>query len=216
MLGHRARIADLDDFVGAKTSGCFEARLPTTGDGHAATSVLEQASKHQANGPGTDHERVLSRLGRAVVEPLHDARQRFGQCGIYEGSFRAEPEHVFLNEARWNDDRFCISAIQEQQIVTKVFLPVLAIEAFPAGSGIGDHDTISAVPSSNVAGHFADRAGEFMTKNRGRHDHARVIPALINLKVGAAGQGSLDCNAGFAGSERSGSNLFDNDLLFAM
>jgi len=45
-----------------------------------------------------------------------------------------------------NNKRFGVSAIQEKQIVAKVFLIVLTIETFAARGGVGDDNALAEAP----------------------------------------------------------------------
>jgi hypothetical protein len=50
----------------------------------------------------------------------------------------------------------------------------------------------------------------------GRHDHLRVVTALENFEVGAAGQRSFNLNSHLARFQRRGSDIFDAHLLSAV
>jgi hypothetical protein len=64
--------------------------------------------------------------------------------------------------------------------------------------------------------HFADGPGQFVPEGRRRHDHPRMIAALEDFEVGAAGQGGLDLNPHLARFEGSQRNLFNPKIFFAI
>ena len=55
-----------------------------------------------------------------------------------------------------------------------------------------------------------------MSEDGGRNDHLRVVAALENFQVGAAGERGLDAEADFAGLERGRREVFDLDLFFSV
>src|SRR4051812_49591423 len=61
---------------------------------------------------------------------------------------------------------------------------MLAKKALTARRRVRHHDAISAGPIGNARAYLANDAGEFVTKYGRRHDHARVIAALINFQIG--------------------------------
>jgi len=52
-----------------------------------------------------------------------------------------------------------------------------------------------------------------VAEDGGRHDHLRVVTALVNLQVGAAGERGLDADADFAGLERRRRDFFNLDFF---
>lgn len=55
-----------------------------------------------------------------------------------------------------------------------------------------------------------------MSEDGGRDDHLRVVAALENFQVGAAGKRGLDANADFAGLERRRRDFFKEDFFFSV
>ena len=91
-------------------------------------------------------------------------------------------QHIFHNDARGNAHVFGVRSIVEEQIVAEIFLPAAAMVAPQARRGIGRYDTHAQAPARIRAltrdGDFTDH---FVTKDRGRLNHFRVIAALPNL-----------------------------------
>ena len=55
-----------------------------------------------------------------------------------------------------------------------------------------------------------------MAEDGGRHDHLRVITALENFQVGAAGERGLDAEADFARRERPRCDFLDAHIFFSV
>ncbi len=63
---------------------------------------------------------------------------------------------------------------------------------------------------------FFDHSGQFMSKQRRRDDHARVIATLVDLQVGAAGQGDLHFDQYFPVAYPRDGHFFNLYVLFAI
>ena len=63
---------------------------------------------------------------------------------------------------------------------------------------------------------FLDHAGQFVAEERGRHDHAGVIAALINLEVGAAGERHLHLDQHLALFHARDGYSFNFQIFFAV
>lgn len=55
-----------------------------------------------------------------------------------------------------------------------------------------------------------------MAEDGGWDDHFRMVAALENLEVGAAGERGLDADAYFAGLKRGRRDFFNEDFLFSV
>jgi hypothetical protein len=173
-----------------------------------------------------------------VFHALNHTGQRFDERGVAEIRFRLEPQQVFLDEWRGNDNGFSVSAVEEQQIFAKIFLFVAAKKTFAAGRGIGRDDAVADLPVGRVrhsvraadgirAGggqgtarptlrNFRDDAGEFVAEDGGRHDHSGMIAAFENLQVGAAGERGLNADADFARFQRRRRKVLDLNVFFTV
>ena len=119
-----------------------------------------------------------------------------------------------MDKARRNDEGFRVSAaIQEKEVIAQIFLVVQAMETCSTGSGICGDDAITNAPIFHPGGDFRNAAGEFVSKNGGRHDHAGVMPAFVNLEIGAASERGFDGDANLAGLQGRRGNFLDPDVL---
>src|SRR5262249_43417978 len=63
---------------------------------------------------------------------------------------------------------------------------------------------------------FLNHAGQFVTKQRRRHDHARVIAALKDLEIGAAGQSHVHLHQHFPALQRGDGHFLNLHVLLAV
>ena len=105
-----------------------------------------------------------------------------------------------FDNARRNPNVLGVSAVVEQQILTKVFETALAVIAIEAGRGIGSHDSLADTKAFHVVPDRDDITRQFMTEQGRRNDHSRVISAPKYLDVGTAGERSphADQNVAFS------------------
>jgi len=75
-----------------------------------------------------------------------------------------------------------------------------AVEAHLARRGIQRHYLHAFLESANAGADFFDYAGEFVSEQGRRDDHAGVVAALIDLEIGAAGQRGLHAQDDLAGT----------------
>ena len=111
------------------------------------TGVARQRHEHQADRPRADDQHVLAGAQLRVLSALHDARQRFHERRVPKRSFVFQPQQVFLHKPRGHDDGLRVSAVEKQQIITKILLPVAAVKTNPTGRGVGDDDALAGFPS---------------------------------------------------------------------
>jgi hypothetical protein len=127
-----------------------------------------------------------------------------------------KPQQISLHQARGNYNRFRVCTIQEQQIVAEIFLLLLTVKACAAWGRICDHDAISDVPTLHTRRNFRNRARHLMPEHRGGNDHARMITALKNLEISAAGERRFNTQANFSRCEWPRVDLFDPNIFPAM
>ena len=75
------------------------------------------------------NQNILSGAQFQIFDALHDAGKRLGERGIAEIRFRFQPQQIFLDEPRGNDDGFRVGAVEEQQIFAEIFLTGSAVES---------------------------------------------------------------------------------------
>jgi hypothetical protein len=142
--------------------------------------------------------------------------QWLSQSRVGKGCVATQAQHVFFDEARWDNNRLGVSAIEKQQIIAKILLAVLTIETFAARGGIGHDHAVAQTPTFNSRSDLGDDAGQLMTKASGWHNHPGMIAAFKDFEIGATGQGRLNREPHLAGIQSRGGDLFDHYLFFAM
>ena len=83
---------------------------------------------------------------------MNDTSERFDERGVAEIGFRFEPQQVFLDEPRGDDNGFGVRAIQKQQIFAEIFLAGPAVKTFAARRGIGHDHAVADLPSRSSLG----------------------------------------------------------------
>ena len=123
---------------------------------------------------------------------------------------------VALDDAGGDADELGIRAVVEQQIFAEIHFAAMAVEALQAGSGIGRHNTLARPKARDRIANRNHVAGEFVTEDRGRNDHAGVIAAAKDLDVGAAGERGAHADEDVAGPDGGNGNPFQLHVLFAV
>src|SRR5262249_39526692 len=127
-----------------------------------------------------------------------------------------EAKEVLFDQPGRDDDGLCIGAIEEEQVIAQILLAFVAMDAAPAGSGIGHDNSFADLPTLRFGVHFGDGPGEFVAKNRRGNDHPRVVSPAKDFQVRSAGQGRFNSNADLTGSQGREIELFNTNMLFAM
>ena len=91
-----------------------------------------------------------------------------------------------------------------------------AIETSAAGSRVQGNNLHTAAKIAHARPNFFNHAGKFVSEQRRRHNHARVVAALVDLEVGPAGKRHVHLHQHLAGFERGNGHLLDLDVLFAI
>src|SRR5207253_10845135 len=95
---------------------------------------------------------------REVTHALDHAGKRLGQSCISKGGRCLQSEQVLFHNASGNDDRFGVSTVQKQQVVTQILSAMFAIVALPAWRRVRGHNSFTNRPSSRLWMDFADRS----------------------------------------------------------
>ena len=136
-------VTDVNDLSRTQSLRGFQPYRSPPGHRHVAAEIFRQRDEHQANRTGADDEHVLPGAQLCVLHSLDDAGERLDERGVAEIGFRFEPQQIFLDEPRGNDNGFGISAVQKQQIFAEIFLAATAVKTFAARRGIGRHDAVA-------------------------------------------------------------------------
>ena len=206
----------LNNLVGTHLLGGFDLPIALDNGNHIATDRASHLHEHQADrSAADDHDRVAN-LDASLVQAAQHAGQRLRHGRVFEAHVGWNYQHVGFDDALGHTNVFGVGAIVEQQIFAKIFLVFGAVEAHLAWSGVQSYNAHALLETIHAAADFFDHAGEFMSKQRRRNDHARVIAALVHLQIGAAGQRHLHFNQHLAVFDARDGYSFNLEIFFAV
>ena len=100
---------------------------------------------------------------------------------------------------------------------TEIGAILAAKQANAAGA---EFDGTTRAPTRSVSGYFRaqslDNSGQFVAEHRRRRDHARVVAALPDLEIGAAGERHLHANQRLVRRQARNIDAFDLQILAAV
>src|SRR5580704_69829 len=172
--------------------------------------------EHETDRAASDDGYRVSNLDARLVQAAEHASQWLRHGGIFKRHMRWNRQHVRFNDAARYADVFGICAVVEKQIFAEVFLMLRTVETHPAGSGVESHDAHTPLEPANTGTNFLNHTSEFVTKKRGRHDHASMVAALVDLQVSAASEGDLDLDEHLPLVDARDRNLLDFYVFFAV
>ena len=150
------------------------------------------------------------------MQPAQYAGQGFDHGRFFVGDISGNGEHVGFNNAARNANVFGVSAVIEQQVFAEIFLMFGAVEAHLAGRRIQRHYPHALFEAAYTVPDFFNHSGKFMSEERRRDNHARVIAALVDLKIGTAGQCDLHLDQHFPIANSRDGYSFNLYVLFAI
>jgi len=95
---------------------------------------------------------------------------------------------IALDDAGRDADELGICAVVEQEIFSEIHLATFAIKTVQTGCGIGRDNSLADVKACDGVTDCNHIPGEFMTKHRGRDDHAGVISTAKDFDIGPTGE----------------------------
>src|SRR5581483_3185962 len=209
-------LGDLHDVVRAHALGGADLLVVLHDRHHVAAGKPGDLDKHQSDRSGADHRDGVADLGVRFFQAADDAGQRLDDGRFLHGHLRRNHQHVLLDDAARNLDELGVGAVVEQQVFAEVFLVARAVEAHAARSRVErDHALAAAEVSDPMAG-FRNHAGQLVPEQRGRNDHARVVAALVDLQVGAAGEGNFDFDQDLAVFDARNGDALNLYVLFTV
>ena len=167
-------------------------------------------------GSAADDGDGVADLNPGLVQSTQHAGQRFDHSRFFVGNIGGNRQHVGFNNAARNANVFGIGAVIEQQVFAEIFLMLGAVEAHLAGRGIQRHHPHAFFEAAHSVPDFFNHAGQFVSEQRRRDNHARVIAALVDLQVGAAGQCDLHFDQYFPIANPRDGHSFNLHVLFAI
>src|SRR5882724_530671 len=208
--------ADLHDFVGAKTFGRRYLFSALDHADHFTSGELGYLHQHESQRAGADHRDGIADVRACFLQTAQRTSQRLRHGGGFKANVVRQGQHVGLNNAPRNLDVLRVGPVVEQQVLTDIFLVLQAVKAGTARSGVESDNLHTAAEITHAWPDFFNHSGKFMSKQRRRHDHARVVAALINFEVGAASQGHVHLHQDLTGLQRGNGDFFYLDVLFAV
>ena len=151
-----------------------------------------------------------------LVQPAKHAGQWLNHRRLFIAHIGRDRQHVDLDDASRNANVFRISPIVEQKIFTKIGLVFRAIKTHLARRGVQRHHPHPLLEPAHTRPNFLDHSSQFVPKQRGRNNHARVVSALVDLEIRPTSQGDLHFYQHFAFAHSGDGNAFDFYVLFAV
>ncbi len=189
---------DLHYFVRAHLLGCRHLRVALHHRDHIAADGLGHLHKHQPDWPAADDGDGVADFDAGFMQSAQHAGQGLDHGRLFVAHIRRHGQHVGFNDAARDLDVLGVGAVVEQQILAQVLLMLGAVVAHLAGRGIQRHHPHALLESAHARADLLDHSRQFVPEQSRRNDHAGVIAALVNLEVGAAGQGDLHFDENFA------------------
>src|SRR5581483_3346695 len=209
-------LRDLHHFIRAQAFGCRDLRLTLNHGDNIATREFRHLHEHQADGPAADYYHGVPDLHTGLVQAAQHAGQRFDHRRFLIADAGRNRQHIGFNDPSWNLYVLGVCAVVEQQVLAKVLLMLGAVETHLARSRIESHHPHAFLEVLHSRCYFFDDARQLVAEQRGRDDHARVISALVNLQVGAAGERNLYLDQHLAGIHPRDGHSFNLHVLLAI
>ncbi len=152
-----------------------------------------------------------------LVNAAQNAGERLDKRGAAVIDGVRHLEHVFHHDAAGDAEIFGVGAVVEEQVFAEIFLAAAAMEAAQAWRGIGSDDALADAPAGiNTLAESGDFADDFVAENGGRLNHARVVAALPNFKIGAIGEREANAEEHFVGGQSGHIDFFDAQIFAAI
>ena len=210
------RLGSLNDFVGAHLAGSFDLSIAFHDRDNVAADGPGDLNEHQPDRPAAEDGDRVADLNSRFVQAAKHACEGLSHRSIFKADVRRNDQHIRFNNAARHTNVLRIGAVVEQKIFAEVFLVLRAVEAHLAGRGVEGYDAHALLKAVDVSPNLLDDSREFVAEERGRHDHARVIAALVHLEIGAASQGDLNFDENLTIADARDGYFFDLEVFFAV
>src|SRR5437773_1754838 len=210
------RLGGLNDFVGAHLAGGFDLPIAFDDRDHVAADGAGDLNEHQPDRSATQDGDRVADLNSSFVQAAKHARQRLSHRSIFKADVGRNDQHVRFNNAARHTNVLRIGAVVEKEVFAEVFLVFGAVKAHLAGRGVQGYDAHALLEAVDVSTNLLNDSSEFVAEKRRRHDHARVIAALVHLEIGAASQGDLNFDENLAIADARDGYFFDLEVFFAV
>src|ERR1022692_204162 len=209
-------LGGLNDFVGAHVLGGNDLLVALDDGDHVAADGTGYLDEHQADGAAADDADGVADFHSGLMQAAQHAGQGLSHGSIFKADVGRDDEHVGFDNAARHADVFRVGSVIEEQIFAEIFLVLGAVEAHLAGGGIQGHDLHALLETVDALADFLDDSGQFVAEERGRDDHAGVVTALIDFKIGAAGEGYLYFDEHFSLFDARDGHSFNLEIFFAV
>src|SRR5579864_5634538 len=184
-IHHIGRLGGLNDLVRAHLAGGFDLPIAFHDRDNVAADSSGDLNEHQPNRPASEDGDRVADLNSSFVQATKHACQRLSHRSIFKADVGRNDQHVRFNNAPRYTNVLRIGAVVEKEVFAEVFLVLGAVKAHLAGRGVEGYDTHALLEAVDVSTNLLNDSGEFVAEKRRRHDHARVIAALVHLEIGA-------------------------------
>src|SRR5690348_10036007 len=123
---------------------------------------------------------------------------------------------IQANDAARYPDEFRIGAVIKEKIFAKILFAAPAVKAIEARRGVGGDNALPDFELSNAVACENDIAGQLMTEQGRRYDHAGVITAPKNLYIGTTGECGPDAHQDILGTDLRYRDTLELHVLFAV
>ena len=206
----------LNDFVSTHVLGGDDLLVTLNHGDYVATDGAGDLNEHEADGAAADDGNGVADFDSGFVQAAENAGQRLGHRRILKADVGRDDQHVGFNDAAGDADVFGVGSVVEEQIFAEIFLVLGAVEAHLAGGGVEGDDLHALLEAVDAFADFLDDSGQFVAKEGGRDDHAGVVAALINLEIGAAGEGDLYFDENLTLLDSRDRYSFNFEIFFAV
>ena len=180
---------------------------------YLASSQRGDVENHQPQRAAADHRYCVASMGTRVFKPVDSAGQRFCKRRVLQGNVIGNTQGVFCHDARRDANELGVGAVIEKQVVAKILLTAPAKITFTAGCRIQRHDAIAGSELSDSFSSLNYGSGKLVSKEGGRHDHARMISAAKHLEVRTARQRRTHLHDQFSRSSLWHWNALDANVV---
>src|SRR5579872_6491506 len=198
---------------GAKLPGGLGLSLMFHHGNGLAARERRHMEHHQTQGPATDDSHEVARVWMRVLKAVHGAGKRFSEGGVLKRYVIRNVKSVFCDDAGWDANVFRVGTVVKKQVIAEIFLAAFTEVAFAAGRGIECDDSIAGSEIGHTGAGLNYRAREFMTEQRWRNDHARVISAPEDFQVRSAGERRAHFDDEFSWSGLRNRHALDADVF---
>ena len=213
---HILGLCDIHNRVRPHALGRHKLAMPFAYRYHPGAFQLCQTDEHQSDGPHADNGHNIVALQSGFFQPAQHAGQGLHQGGVDKVDVVRNFQQILPDNRPRDANVLRVRSIVKQQPIAEVGAVPKAITAFPARSGVGSNHPHPCPNIPDLRADLFHYTRQLMSENRRGFDHASMISLTIYFEVCSTGQGSLDPNQHFVGTQGGNGHLFDFQVFFAV